>query len=65
MSDLKLTLSREQSDFLRVVLQKELEKTRVEYRHTDTPSYREVVKDEEQLLRGILQALADAQATAA
>jgi ribosome recycling factor len=58
MSDFTLKLTEEKRDYLRKVLQNELERTRVEYRHTATESFREVVRHEEQMIHELLESLA-------
>ena len=57
MSPHTLTLTDEERDYLVAWLKSELQGARVEYRHTRTAEYRDVVKDEEAMLRGLLAKL--------
>jgi GrpB-like predicted nucleotidyltransferase (UPF0157 family) len=58
MSDFTLTLNeRERLELVRL-LEQALGDTRVELHHTHTPGYREGVKEEEVVIRGLLQRLA-------
>ncbi len=65
MSEYTLKLTPEQRDYLENKLQNDLEKTRVEYRHTATESFRKVVKHEEELIQELLNSLSQDQAVAA
>jgi hypothetical protein len=64
MSDLVLKVTEEQHECLRRLVQRELEKTRVEYRHTDKPSFREVVKHEKRILTELLGKLLGSESPA-
>jgi hypothetical protein len=57
MTESTLTLSVEERDFLVGLLQNSLKNTRIEEHRTRTPSYREHVVHEEQLLIRLLQKL--------
>ena len=57
MSDLQVVLSDEERNYLAGVLKTALGDTRVEARHTRTEDFREKVRHEEELLRGLLAKL--------
>jgi hypothetical protein len=54
MTEIPLTLSRDERDYLVKVLQTLLKDTRVEEHRTRTPSYREFVLNQEHLIEGLL-----------
>ena len=57
MAEFNLSLNdQERAELLRV-LKNSLGETRVEVHHTHTPGYRESVKHEEEVIRGLLQKL--------
>lgn len=57
MSSHPLTLTDEERDYLVARLECELQEARVEFHHTKTGTYRDVVKTEEALLRRLLAKL--------
>jgi DNA-directed RNA polymerase beta' subunit len=54
MSQVNLTVTTEERDYLQRVLQKALEEVRVEVHRTHTPDFRQQVLKEEELIRGLL-----------
>jgi hypothetical protein len=60
MSDLQVTLSPVEQEFLRQMLQSALGETRVEARRTRTVEYRDAVHSEESLIQGLLSKLKQA-----
>jgi hypothetical protein len=58
MAEFQLALSASERDLLLRLLSTELKNTRVELHHTDfSPDFRQEVKDEEGLLRGLMAKL--------
>jgi hypothetical protein len=57
MAQTQLSLSDAQRDFLVHLLETTLKTTRVEEHRTRTPSYREQIEDQEQLIVGLLAQL--------
>jgi hypothetical protein len=57
VADAQLTLTEEESDYLVQLLETQLKETRVEEHRTRTPSYRETVLRNEQLLASVLNKL--------
>lgn len=56
-TELQLTLSAEEHQYLRELLERTLKNTRVEEHRTRTPSYRQHVLHEEDLIQGLLNKL--------
>jgi len=54
MSQVNLTLTNDERDYLVRMLQKALEDVRVEVHRTHTPDFRAQVQNEEELVRGLL-----------
>jgi hypothetical protein len=54
MAEYQLTLSTEERDFLADLLEKMLKDTRVEEHRTRSPSYRELIVKQENLITAIL-----------
>jgi hypothetical protein len=57
MADLQCTFTKEETDHLVEVLEAQLKETRVEEHRTRTPSYREAVLRNEELLASVLAKL--------
>lgn len=57
MSEHSITLTSDERDYLQSVLEYRLGVTRVEFRHTRMPEYRDVVQSEEQTIRDLLAKL--------
>jgi hypothetical protein len=57
MAEFNLLLNAQEREELLRVLKSSLGETRVEVHHTHTPGYRENVKQEEEVIRGLLQKL--------
>jgi len=64
MADINVTLTQREMSELLMLLEHELEETRVEVHRTHTPEFREDVKREEQTLRGLLNKLKEHEAAA-
>jgi hypothetical protein len=62
MADLQLMLTTEERDYLAGLLQTVLKDTRVEEHRTRTPSYREHVLHQEDVIVGLLRKLGQAPA---
>jgi len=54
MSQVNLTVTAEERDYLQRILQNALEEVRVEVHRTHTPDFRQRVMKEEELVRGLL-----------
>src|SRR5262245_54417846 len=59
--NLTLTLSEKERDTLLSMLRQALGETRMEVHHTHTPDYRELVLDQEALIRGLIAKLETVQ----
>jgi hypothetical protein len=57
MAEFHLLLNAQEREELLRVLRSSLGETRVEVHHTHTPGFRENVKHEEEVIRGLLQKL--------
>jgi hypothetical protein len=55
MAEFNLLINEQERNELLRVLRNSLGETRVEVHHTHTPGYRESVKREEEVIRGLLQ----------
>jgi hypothetical protein len=55
MAQFNLLINAQEREELLRVLKNSLGETRVEVHHTHTPGYRESVKHEEEVIRGLLQ----------
>jgi hypothetical protein len=64
MSELQLTLSGDERDFLAEILERRLQEKRVEEHRTRAPSYRKNVLQEEELIAGLLNKLGHATTAA-
>lgn len=57
MPDYRISLTEEEKDTLKSLLRTELDDSRVEVHHTITPTFRDQVKRQEELIRGLLSKL--------
>jgi hypothetical protein len=64
MPDICITLSQQEMAELLMILEHELEETRVEVHRTHTPAFRDNVQKEEQTLRSLLNKLRQHEAAA-
>jgi hypothetical protein len=55
MSEFNLPINEQEREELLLLLKNALAETRVEVHHTHTPGYRENVKEEEEVIRGLLE----------
>lgn len=65
MTEVQLNLSAQERQYLAELLQSELKETRVEEHRTRTPSYREHIVQREDVIRGLLAKLAEADVSSA
>ena len=62
MAEFNLLINEQERAELLRVLKNSLGETRVEVHHTHTPAYRESVKEEEEVIRGLLEKIQGANA---
>ncbi len=55
---MELTLTAEEAEFLRALLQRELGELREEVYHAEVTEYKKGLKEEEKILRGLLDRMA-------